>query len=112
MEILKPLNICQKQSIENMDFYFYKLLSIYHQWYGLDYINVFDNDMVFAINYGKPLYREVSPYLMKNRYLLQLIRTTHVYNLTKHIHQMWCVLSYKKKHDVYIYLMDRLYEFS
>jgi hypothetical protein len=103
----RTLAIQQKKSIQNMDFYYFKLLSTYQQLYGIDSINVFDNDLALAINYGDPLYRQVSPYLMKNKKLLDLLQTLPS-NAITHTYNIWCYLSYKKKQIVYTYLMDRV----
>lgn len=105
------LNRHQKESIQNLDFYFLKIKALYQQWYGEHYYkDAFDNDLAFAINNGKPLYRHISPYILKNRKLFDLLQTISL-DTEGHTYNMWCSLSYKKKQSVYIHMMDRIYEF-
>lgn len=89
------------------------IINKYNKLYqNSEYLNILDNDMSFAINNNKGLYEEISTYIVNNdniRDMLMLnIKSTF---LMEHIKKVWIELSYKKKKEVYVCLMNGIENF-
>jgi hypothetical protein len=74
-----------------------------------DYLEVFDNNMSFAINNGKAWYETKSVYLENDDIVRRLLMTNvERHLLLKHILYVWGRLSYEKRHHVYTFLKNEI----
>lgn len=112
-----PLSEEQKDSIINNHFLFKKILTKYYndfereQTMVMNYLDMLDNDLCFAINDGYPLHVYKSQYLEDHPEIFKAI-TVQVQDcdVAKSIYDMWCMMSNEKKTEVYEYLMNRWHE--
>tara|TARA_B100001250_G_scaffold223922_1_gene192002 strand:+ start:596 stop:1075 length:480 start_codon:yes stop_codon:yes gene_type:complete len=111
-----PLSEKQKESIQQGHFYFKKLLLMYYNTFDrhpdaeMYFLEMFDNDLLLAINEGKPFIFEQSDYLKQNPELTKLcMSTVPDEKLPDFIYSIWCFLSFEKKLEVYYYMTERLH---
>lgn len=106
----------QKESIQQGHFYFKKLLTMYYNTFDrhpdseMYFLELFDNDLLLAINEGKPFIFEQSDYFKQNPELTKLcMSTVPDEKLPDLIYSVWCYLSFEKKLEVYHYMTERLH---
>lgn len=109
-----PLSEKQRDSIQHFHFYFKKLLVLYYNHYDrrpnsdMYFLDILDNDLLVAINEGKPFLFQPSDYLKENPELVKLCMAPVTdRNFPDYIYSVWCYLSAEKKLQVYDFLVNR-----